>query len=575
MEQPNYWQRLARKRVSRRNVLLAGGTAALGGAAALVVGCKSSSNGSGPSRVSLAPGSSPRSGGDVTFGRLLNVGGIDPHIDLTGLDIDAQLYSYLYSWDPYTETQIFNNYATAFEQPDPEHLQFIFELRPGVKIQPGGPGAGEDLTSDDVRSTFKRRGTSLTAPDKRFPFKIGGTNDLSKLPAALDSVIQTTDANHFSFTMQEPFVPSIREIANPTWAIVPRKVSDKYQLQLGQKAFGSGPFMLEEFKGSERIKLRRHPDYFLKPRPWADTLTYLVITEGSSLLAAFKSGQHDVNGAILTKKEFDDMKDDPNFTVARAPTLFYPCIQFKMARPPFDDKRVREAIDLAINRDEFIDNIWDKEGQYNGPIQWPQFNWALPQDELRTFYKFDLDLARQKMKEAGLEPGFDVKMKIPAVSGAAFIADAASLIKNQLQQLNIRVTIEEVEVGTFIVSVILSGNFEMTFFPNLPYDEPDRPLSFYHTRGVTGTGNWTNYTNPDLDKIIDAQSSEFDPQKRKDLIYQAQRIMINEHGPQITLPSGYAYSARWSYVHFPFEIGQATPKDTGPYGADIWTEKVS
>jgi len=96
-----------------------------------------------------------------------------------------------------------------------------------------------------------------------------------------------------------------------------------------------------------------------------------------------------------------------------------------------------------------------------------------------------------------------------------------------------------------------------------------------YLRGVTGTGNWTNYTNPDLDKIIDAQSEEFDPDKRKALIYQAQRIMINEHGPQITLPSGYAYSARWSYVHFPYEIGQAQPSDAGPFGTDLWTEEVS
>ena len=58
-------------------------------------------------------------------------------------------------------------------------------------------------------------------------------------------------------------------------------------------------------------------------------------------------------------------------------------------RDPWRDIRVREALDLAINRDEIIDVIQDGEGNYNGPIQWPQFKWALPQEELRDFYQYD------------------------------------------------------------------------------------------------------------------------------------------------------------------------------------------
>jgi ABC-type transport system substrate-binding protein len=177
------------------------------------------------------------------------------------------------------------------------------------------------------------------------------------------------------------------------------------------------------------------------------------------------------------------------------------------------------------------------------------------------------------LQEAGYGDGFSTVMKIPKVTGATFIADSASLIKSHLSEVNIEAQIDEVELGTFIASTILPGNFEMTFFPNLPYDEPDRPLSFYHSRGVTGTGNWTNYTNPPLDKLIDAQAKEFDVDERQKIIYEAQRIMIREHGPQTTLTSGFQYTARWSYVHFPFEFGQEPPADVLPFGCDIWTEK--
>jgi peptide/nickel transport system substrate-binding protein len=572
MEQPNYWRRLARKRMSRRNLLVAGGTAALGGATAMVVGCGGGDNGNGNGNGTNNgpqgnPDASPRPGGNVTFGRLLNIGGIDPHIDLTGLDIDAQLYSYMYSWDPIDEELVFNNLAESFENPDP--LTFIFKIREGVMTHPGDfPGANEEMYSEDVRQSFIRRGTSFTAPDKRFPFRIAG----STTPADLAPKLFAPDRYTFNFEMTQPFVPAIREMANPTWAIVPAKVIDEYGIRLSQKAFGSGPFMLEQFRGNERVIMRKHPNYFHKGYPLLDTVTIIIITEGSSLLSAFESGDHDVNGSVLTRSEFDEKKDDPKFTVARAFSFFYPCIQYKM-KPPFDDIKVREAINLALNRDEFINTISDGEGQYNGPIQWVQRKWALPQEELREFYIHDLTKAKQLMDAAGYSDGFDVVMKIPKVTGATFIADAASLVKNHLSKININIQIDEVEVGTFIASVILPGNFEMTFFPNLPYDEPDRPLSFYHSRGVTGTGNWTNYTNREIDVLIDKQSEQFDEEERLKTILEVQRLIIREHGPQITLPFGYQYAARWSYVHFPYELGQAFPDDILPFGCQTWTEE--
>ena len=141
-------------------------------------------------------------------------------------------------------------------------------------------------------------------------------------------------------------------------------------------------------------------------------------------------------------------------------------------------------------------------------------------------------------------------------------------------EAKINITLEEVELGTFIGSVLLPGNFQMAFFPNLPYDEPDRPLSFYSSLGVTGAGNWNNYTNPDFDALFVKQARTVDLQERKNIIYEAQRLIIKEHGPQITLTGGNAYTAHWNYVHPAFELGEDPPATFNPNGADIWTEKV-
>lgn len=571
MEEQNYWTRLRNRRVSRRAVLGAGATTALGGAAAMIVGCGGGDDGGSSSGgATRTPAGSPRAGGSVTQGRAVTVLGMDPHVDLTGLDIDTLVYPYMYGWIPGKEEIIFNNLAESMEQPDP--TEFIFTLKPGFMNAPfDGPGSGEEITSEDCKQSFYRRGTSISAPDKRFPRKIAGSVD----PTALEAALLTPDKYTFKFTMSEPFVPALREMANPTWAIVSAKVLEEREGRgLSQVAFGAGPYMLEEFRGDERVVLVKNPNYFIQGRPYLDGQTIVVITDNSSLLSAFEQGQHDICGAILTKSDYEDFSDNPEFVTGQAPSLFYPVVHLKVQRPPFDDIGVREALDISINRDEIIAVIQDGNGNYSGPIQWAQEKWALPQEELREFYKYDPDRAKQLLKDAGYPDGFSTKMKLPKITGVSFIADLAVLLKDQWSRVGVNVELDEVELGAFIGSTLLPGNFDMAFFPNLPYDEPDRPLAFYSSLGVTGAGNWTNYTNPDLDALIDAQSREFDAVKRKTIIDEAQRLILTEHGPQLTTTSGFAYSAHWNYVHLPFELGQDPTQETNPNGVDIWTEKV-
>jgi ABC-type transport system substrate-binding protein len=566
MQEPNYWQRLARKKVSRRALLSGGATTALGGAAALVVGC-GGSGGSGP-QITSDPNRTPGPGGSVTWGRPVSVGGVDPHLDLTGLDIAGQCYPYLYSWAPGAEEVIFNNLALSLEMP--EVTEFIFTLREGVKNSSLLPEfAGEEIDSEACKQSFIRRGTSITAPDKRFPHKIAGSSD----PAMLAPALKAPDKYTFSFTMSEPFVPAVREMANATWGIMsPSVVENAPRLVLSQNTYGAGPFHVTEFNGNERIVLVKNPDYWIPDRPYLDGITYVVITDNSSLLAAFKNGEHDVSGAVLTKDDYDDFSSDLSKSVARAPSLFYPVVHVNMRKSPFDQIRVREALNISINRDLIIELAQGGEGQYSGPIQWPQFKWALPEERLKEFYALNIARAKTLMEEAGFGDGFSSRMKTPRLPGINVLNDIARIIVDSWKEINVDVQIDEVELGAYIGSTLLSGNFDMTFFPNLPYDEPDRPLAFYHSLGVTGAGNWTGYTNPALDELIEAQAREFDVPTRQQIITEAQEMILPEHGPQLTTTGGYAYTASQAYVHFPFTIADDTPLDSKPFGTELWTE---
>lgn len=565
MEERNYWQRLARKKVSRRALLGGTATTAMGGAAALIVGCGGGSSG-GP-EITSDPNRTPGPGGSITWGRAVDVGGVDPHLDLTGLDIDLLCYPYLYDWAPGAEVSIFNNLATALEMPDV--TEFIFTLREGIKNPSTlSQYGGEDIDSEACKQSFIRRGTSITAPDKRFPYKIAGSTDPAMLPPAL----LTPDKYTFRFTMSEPFVPAVREMANPTWGMLSPSVCENAPvLSLSQNTYGAGPFQMSEFNGNQRIVLVKNPEYWIDGRPYLDGITYVVITDNSSLLASFKNGEHDVSGAVLTKEDFDDFSANPAITVNKAPSLFYPVVHLNVRKSPFDDIRVREAMNISIDRDLIITLAQSGEGKYNGPIQWPQEKWALPQDQLLEFYKLNVPKAQQLMADAGYSGGFSSRMKVPRLPGVNVLNDIAQIIVNSWKEINIDVQLDEIELGSYI-STLLSGNFDLTFFPNLPYDEPDRPLSFYHSGGVTGNGNWTGYNNQELDKLIDAQAKEFDYDKRHEIIIEAQNMILHEHGPQLTTTGGYNYSARQAYVHFPYTIEDDTPEDSKPWGNDIWTE---
>jgi len=519
---------------------------------------------------------SPRRGGHITIGRLLSALSLDPHIDRSSDDITQFIFSRLYSWDAVNQIAILNDLTTAVEIPDPVRSEFIFHLRPGIKIHSvaGNPGSGEEITSEDCKQSFIRRGTSITASDKRLALIIAGTTSIDS--GALEAALQTPDPHTFSFKLSRLFTPTIRELAKPEWAIVPAKVIEKYAhsfLEIGDSAVGSGPFKFDEFRATEEMLLVKHPDYFLSPRPWLDRIVFALATNRGQLVSGLQSGRLDAIAAPINRDIYLELKEDPRFTVSRSPTLFNPCLHIKI-RPPFDDLRVREAVDLALDRQKFVDAIWGGEGNYNGPIAWPLEQWALPQDELRRLYPHDPARARKLLAEAGYADGFATTMTVPSSESSTVfdIREAASRIVTDLGPIGVTVRINEVELDSFIANALLPGSFEMAFFPNLPYDEPDRPLAFYTTRGITGVGNWNNYTYPKIDTLVEAQTQELDEQRRKQIIYEAQRLMIKEHGPQITLPSGYEYHAHSSRVHYPYEIGEAPSPGTGPWGADMWTD---
>jgi peptide/nickel transport system substrate-binding protein len=559
MEGSNYWPRVSARRLSRRRLLAVGGAAALGGAAAIVVGCGGGGSGDGQ----------PRRGGNVTIGRSTNVLGIDPHIDLTGLTVDRLVYSYLYSWDAVDQELVLNDLAAEFENPD--GLTFIFTLRKGVMTHPGGyPGAGEEMTAEDCRQSFYRRGTSITATDKRLAFRIAGSTD----PAMLLPALEAPDRYTFRFKMAEPFVPALREMARDTWAVVPAKVIDAFGLGLSQVAHGSGPFILEEFRGTERVVLRRHPNYFIDRCPLADSITLQIITDPDALRGALESGVIEVTDEPVSKEWIDEVGDDPDYTVGREVARSYHAVHLN-SRPPYNDIRVRQAINLGLDRDDYILSLLSGEGQYNGAVPWALRDWALPQAELRSSFEYDVVRAKALLSEAGYDGGFGETLGPRGVADRSAFSMDAMLIEDNMEDLTIALRPAEFPISGPPPTLVPFNKHDFELTQIGPIDEPDQALIAYRSNLAFGGESPAWFANAELDALVEAQSREFDPERRLEIVHEAQRLIMRDHLPPLPLPSGFEYRVRRSKVH----VSQDQEVSSGdvsnlPYGCDIWTEKT-
>jgi ABC-type transport system substrate-binding protein len=213
-------------------------------------------------------------------------------------------------------------------------------------------------------------------------------------------------------------------------------------------------------------------------------------------------------------------------------------------RPPFSDDRVREALDIAIDRDDYIAKLYFGEGNYNGPIPWPLQYWALPQDELRSTLAYQPEKAKQLLSAAGYGDGLELHAPVPNISDCPQVA---TIIADQYRKVGVNLKIELKDLGVFLSQYLYASEFDITFFLNLPYMEPDMPLRTYYSQGQNADRNPAMSNDPEVDALIEGLWEIFDREERRKAVLDVQRVLLKKHGPLYPLcsPEGrVGYSSR-------------------------------
>jgi len=301
--------------------------------------------------------------------------------------------------------------------------------------------------------------------------------------------------------------------------IVPKKYVDEHGPRaLIDNPMGSGPFMFKRYVRGERIEFTANPNYW-HGRPKIDGVVYLIMPEQASRVAALKTGNADIIRNLspdLAKAVQSNAVAIKSVISNRSINIMLDTISFK----PFTDRRVRQALNYAVDADSIIKDVLGGYGVRNSTMVPPGF---VGYDPSVVPYKYTPDKAKQLLTEAGYPNGFDLTFQSP---NGRYLNDkeVSEAVANYLTKVGIRTQVQTYEWGTYVsmyfnhksgpIFLIGNGSFTQDALDNL--------------NNVQGGNPYSWYANPDLDALLTKASSTVDQNARAAIYEQAQRLVYWE-----------------------------------------------
>jgi peptide/nickel transport system substrate-binding protein len=441
----------------------------------------------------------PVSGGSMVWAQELDPVSLDPHTTSNFSTVQGIEHTYQ-SLTMYDENlNVIPCLAESWENPN--DTTYVMKLRSGVKWHDGS-----DFTADDVKYSLER----LLAPETAGPYATWFN--------AITS-IDVVDPLTVQLNLDAPYAPLLANFAAMRGsAIIPQGSAESRNLQL--EAIGTGPYKMAEYVPESHFRLTRNESYWEEGLPYVDEVTFKILVEEDARIAALRSGQ--IQYAYLTAEGAERLAGD-EVTVMRSPKAWLVAHFMNTFREPYTDVRVRQAISLAVNRQEVIDKAIGGAGVLSGPMPTGHGDWFIPIEELP--YSQDLDRAKALLAEAGYADGFKTTITC-SPQYPEFVATSV-VLQQQLAQVGIDAEVVQMEWGQFVSDTSRKGgwNYDMKITAFTFYPDPDG--YFYNPWQTDSPSNYT-YTNPAYDEIVQQARSTLDVAKRHELYNQAQQILLDE-----------------------------------------------
>lgn len=443
---------------------------------------------------------------DIIIGDGFDIVGFDPPDCNDGYSgtMFTMIYDRIMEFDAEGEVQPM--LAESYEMPS--KTEYIFKLREGVKFH-----NGDELTAEDA--VF-----SLTRASKN-----------PKAQANFQNVVNIEQIDRYSFRIETsvPFAPMLLNLAHTQTSILNKKVVEAAEANGGaydeEDICGTGPMMHSEYRPNNYYKVVRFDDYW-RGASRMTSLTRKIIPEASSQTIALEAGEIDYLGS-LNSIDIERVKANPNLKTIEMVSNNIAYMGFNTTKAPFDDARVRRALQYAANKEAIIEVLYEGYGipcTSVFPTVGVGFN-----DEL-TGYTYDIEKARELLADAGYADGFNFEVTV----SSDIRSRAAQLLQQDFGQINVTIDINLMEFGAML-DYLSRKDHEAWIMSWGGATNPNNTLSNnFHTDAGGPTGNRMWYSNPEVDRMIEEAREEFDVDKRNEIYKQIQAVIM-EDSPWIPL----------------------------------------
>jgi len=394
-------------------------------------------------------------------------------------------------------------------------LRYAFKLRKGVSFHDGTP-----LDAEAVKFSIDRQ----INPEHLF-------NKLGKYPFANFffgniKAVEVVDTLTVEFVLKEPRASFLAVLTAGAASIVSPTAVRKYGQDYALTPVGTGPFKYVSWDRGQRVVLERNPSYWRFPVK-LDRVIYRPIVEDQARLTELLTGALDL--IVGTPPDYvGQLEANPKVTLLKQVGAHVWYLGINNQKKPYDDKRVRQALNYAVNKDAIVRDVLKGTGSLSvGPVlpkTWGADGGLKP-------YPYDPERAKKLLAEAGYPGGFTTTLWVPeSGSGMQSPVAMSTVIQSNLKAVGVNVSLQTMEWGAYLAKLRSKEQELFALSWMAGNEDPDMVMyPLLHSSQWTPNGpNRALYKNEKFDEILHQARLTTDEKKRADLYRQAQRILVDD-----------------------------------------------
>jgi peptide/nickel transport system substrate-binding protein len=436
-------------------------------------------------------------------------GGLDPEAVLNNTSgfIMATVFDSLVKYKPGT-VDVGPALAESWDV-SADGLTWTFHLRKGVKYHDGTP-----FNAANYIRTIKR-----LMVDKKDPASIYAIYEPLPVENYVDDTYSTVtsytalDDNTVQFKLKEPNGPFPTNLAMVWNGVVSPDAADKFKKDFRNHPVGTGPFIFKEWRPADQIVLDANPDYW-GGKPKVDRLIFKVMPDAQAALLALKKGDVHIL-ADVSVQTIPAIKSDPNLVVVTQPGLVVSGVAMTNNAKPFDDKRVRQALNYAVDKDAINKSLYQGLAvQLTAPLPSSQWGW----DDSLKGYGYDPDGFECELLAYSSPRGYN-----PAGP------ELAVAVQGYLAKVGVKANIRKQEMAAFLAEV-RSGKYTQMFLSGFSGDNGDPDNFLWNLFGSPGmpVADTSHYKNDQVDKLLIEGRRTTDHAKRIEIYKNAQKLILDD-----------------------------------------------